>query len=57
MRTRFIFYKALMRISPPDVNDKYINRRGGWAKALGEIKADFPYAVWFEREMEQKEFK
>jgi len=37
--------------------DEYINRRGGWAKALGEIKADFLNAVWFEREMEQKEFR
>jgi len=35
MRTRFVFYKALMRVSPPDVNGEYINRRGGWAKALG----------------------
>jgi hypothetical protein len=32
---------------PPDVNDEYVNRRGGWAKALGEIKADFPNAVCF----------
>ena len=46
-----------MRISPPDVNDEYVDRRGGWAKALGEIKADFPNAVWYEREMEQKEFR
>jgi hypothetical protein len=56
MGTRFVLYKALMRISSPDVNDEYIDRRGGWAKALGEIKPDFPNAVWFEREMEQKEF-
>jgi len=48
---------VLMHIPPPDVNDEYINRRGGWVKALGEIKADFPNAVWFEREMEQKEFR
>jgi hypothetical protein len=57
MRTRFVLYKALMRISPPDVNDEYGDRRGGWAKALGEIKADFPNAVRFERAMEQKEFR
>jgi hypothetical protein len=37
--------------------DEFINRRGGWAKALGEIKADFPNAVRFERVMEQKEYK
>ena len=37
--------------------DEFINRRGGWAMAFGEIKADFPNAVWFEREMEQKEFR
>jgi len=37
--------------------DEFINRRGGWAKTLSEIKADFPNAVWFEREMEQKEFR
>jgi L-ascorbate metabolism protein UlaG (beta-lactamase superfamily) len=48
---------VLMHIPPPDANDEYINRRGGWAKALGEIKADFPNAVWFEREMERKEFR
>jgi hypothetical protein len=36
--------------------DEFINRRGGWAKALGEIKADFPKAVWIEREVGQKEF-
>jgi hypothetical protein len=36
---------------------EFINRRGGWAKARGEIKADFPNVVWFEREMEQKEFR
>jgi Ni,Fe-hydrogenase III component G len=52
MGTMFVLYKALMRISSPDVNDEYIARRGGWAKALGEIKTDFPNAVWFEREME-----
>jgi hypothetical protein len=46
-----------MRIPPPEVNDEYINRRDGWAKALGEIKAEFPDAAWFEREMEQKEFR
>jgi L-ascorbate metabolism protein UlaG (beta-lactamase superfamily) len=48
---------VLMHIPPPDANDEYINRRGGWAKTLGEIRADFPNAVWFEREMEQKEFR
>jgi len=42
---------AHMRIPPPDVNDEYINRRGVWAEALGEIKADFPKAVWFRQEM------
>jgi Ni,Fe-hydrogenase III component G len=57
MGTMFVLYKALMRISSPDVNDEYIARRGGWAKALGEIKADFPNAVWFEREMGQEEFR
>ncbi len=56
MRTRFVFYKALMRISPPAVSDEYIDRRG-WAKALGEINADFPNAFLFEREMEQKEVR
>jgi hypothetical protein len=48
---------VLMRILPPDANDEYINRRGGWAKALGEIKADSPNAVWFKRGMERREFR
>jgi hypothetical protein len=39
------------------LQDEYIDRRGGWAKALVEIKADFPNAVRFEREMEKKEFR
>jgi hypothetical protein len=37
--------------------DEFINRRGDWSKALGEIKAGFPNAVWFERVMEQKEYR
>jgi hypothetical protein len=30
---------------------------GGWATALSRIKTDFPNARWFEREMEQKEYR
>ncbi len=47
---------VLMHIPPPHADDEYINKRGGWAKVFGEIKAEFPSAVWFEKEMERRVF-
>lgn len=47
---------VLMHIPPPDENDEYIKKRGGWAAVLGKMKAEFPNAVWFTQEMEKKVF-
>ncbi|MBL8204812.1 MAG: MBL fold metallo-hydrolase [Blastocatellia bacterium] len=46
----------LMHIPPPDENDEYIKKRGGWATVLGKMKAEFPNTVWFRQEMEKKVF-
>ncbi|HEY9429857.1 MAG TPA: MBL fold metallo-hydrolase [Blastocatellia bacterium] len=48
---------VVMHIPPLNEEDDWIKQRGGWTKALNGIRADFPNAVIFEREMESKKFK
>jgi L-ascorbate metabolism protein UlaG (beta-lactamase superfamily) len=47
---------VVMHIPPQNEEDDWIKQRGGWTKVLNGIRADFPNAVIFEREMESKKF-
>lgn len=47
---------VVMHIPPLNEEDDWIKQRGGWTKVLNGIRADFPNAVIFEREMESKKF-
>jgi hypothetical protein len=45
---------VVMHIPPLNEEDDWIKQRGGWTKVLNGIRADFPNAVIFDREMESK---
>lgn len=46
----------VMHIPPLNEEDDWIKQRGGWTKVLDGIRAEFPNAVIFGREMEKRDF-
>jgi len=47
---------VVMHIPSLSEKDDWIEKRGGWAKVLGNIRTEFPNAVMFEKQMEGRNF-
>ena len=47
---------VVMHLPVLSEKSEYIEKRGGWTKVFSDLKAEFPNAIIFEREMEKKIF-
>jgi L-ascorbate metabolism protein UlaG (beta-lactamase superfamily) len=49
-------YIVLMHIPDPHINDDYMNKLGGWQNWFKQVKSEFPNAIIFDKQMEEKSF-
>jgi L-ascorbate metabolism protein UlaG (beta-lactamase superfamily) len=49
-------YVVLMHIPERNPNDEYMNKLGGWEDWLKQVKTEFPNAIIFDKQMEEKSF-
>jgi L-ascorbate metabolism protein UlaG (beta-lactamase superfamily) len=49
-------YIVLMHIPDPNINDEYMSKLGGWENWFKQVKSEFPNAIIFGKQMEERSF-
>jgi L-ascorbate metabolism protein UlaG (beta-lactamase superfamily) len=49
-------YMVLMHLPDRNINDEHMNKLGGWENWFKQVKSEFPNAIIFDKQMEEKTF-